>query len=530
MFDFKNPDYTTIFKTRMDNLQRIRDNTHMLPALHQHYKDNPADFINDWGCTFDPRNPERGLPSLVPFRLMPKQEEWIHWCLDHWKNQKPGLVEKTRTVGMSWLSMALSCTLCLFNPGMVIGFGSRKQEYVDVNGDLKALFPKARLFLRYLPKEFLFNFEIGKHAPFMRVLFPNGSQIIGESGDGIGRGARASIYFVDEAAFLERPGLIEASLSETTNCRIDISTPNGLANPFAEKRFSGKIDVFTFHWRDDLRRDEEWYRKKCEELDPVIVAQELDINYAASTEGVLIPSEWVQAAIDSHIKLGIEPTGIRKGGLDVADEGKDKNAFCGRHGILIEHIEEWSGKGSDIYETVIKAFSICDAYNYRYVDYDSDGLGAGVRGDARVINESRIGNNKIALVPFRGSGEVIKPDEEIMKGTTNKNYFTNRKAQAWWALRKRFQDTHRAVVEKMDINPDNIISISSKLPLLNKLMSELSQPTWSLSNTGKVLVDKKPDGVKSPNLADAVMIAFASNGVAAGTSAAAVAAVKSLFR
>ena len=38
-----------------------------LPALRAYYKDNPADFINDWGVTLDPRKGvERGLPALVP--------------------------------------------------------------------------------------------------------------------------------------------------------------------------------------------------------------------------------------------------------------------------------------------------------------------------------------------------------------------------------------------------------------------------------------------------------------------------------
>ncbi|EFE7308104.1 TerL protein, partial [Escherichia coli] len=40
-------------------------------------------------------------------------------------------------------------------------------------------------------------------------------------------------------------------------------------------------------------------------------------------------------------------------------------------------------------------------------------------------------------------------------------------------------------------------------------LMELSQPTWSKNATGKILVDKQPDGTKSPNLADSVMIAYA---------------------
>jgi hypothetical protein len=39
----------------------------------------------------------------------------------------------------------------------------------------------------------------------------------------------------------------------------------------------------------------------------------------------------------------------------------------------------------------------------------------------------------------------------------------------------------------------------------------LSQPTYSINTVGKIIIDKKPDGTKSPNLADAVMIQFSQS-------------------
>jgi phage terminase large subunit len=345
----------------------------------------------------------------------------------------------------------------------------------------------------------------------MRIHFPGtGSAITGESGDGIGRGDRASMYFVDESAFLERPELVDASLSQTTNCRQDISTPNGMANPFAQKRFGGRIPVFTFHWRDDPRKNDAWYAKQIATLDPVTIAAEIDINYAASAEGVLIPSTWVQAAIGAHLKLGISPTGMKSGALDVADQGIDLNAFAGRHGILLECLQSWSGKGSDIYRSVVGAFAICEERGYETFDYDADGLGAGVRGDARSINEARIAAKKTYIrdEPFRGSAAVYDPDGEMVEKRLNKDFFANLKAQSWWALRLRFQATYRAVVEKMEFNPDDIISIDPKLRELLPLTMELSQPTYSINTVGKIVIDKMPSGMRSPNLADAVMICF----------------------
>jgi hypothetical protein len=517
IFDFKNPDYATIYKRREARLIKIRQNSHLLPGLKAYYKQNIAQFIIDFGCTSDPRNPERGLPSAIPFILFPKQIEWVDWAIAHWKAQKPGLVEKTRTVGMSWLSVAFACSMCIFYPQLSIGFGSRKQDYVDKIGDLDSLLEKARRFISLLPKEFRAGFDVNKTSKLMLLTFPEtDSTIKGETGDGIGRGGRNSMYFVDESAFLERPYLIDASLSENTNCRFDVSTPNGIANSFAERRFSGRVDIFTFHWRDDPRRDDEWYRKKCYEINnPVIIAQEFDINYAASVTGVVIPSEWIQSAIDAHIKLGIKPTGQRKGAWDVADEGGDMNAFTGRYGILLEHAEIWSGINGDILQSAQKVFTQCDLLGYKTFDYDADGLGAAARGDSRIINEKRDRFSQIIVYPFRGSESVQNPTGQIVSGTNNEDMFVNRKAQAWWMLRLRFQNTHRAVSEGFkDYKPDELISIDSKLPLLNKIMSELAQPTWSSNTAGKILIDKKPEGTKSPNIADSIMINYANNQVA----------------
>lgn len=512
-FDFRNPDYTEIFRQRVERLNKIRKNPDCLPALRTYYRDHPADFISDWGVTVDPRNVERGLPATIPFILFDRQREWIDWTISRWRGQERGLTEKSRDMGLSWLSVALADTLCLFQEGMMIGFGSRKEEYVDRIGAPKSLFWKARKFIENLPPEFRPGWDRRTSAPHMRINFPfTGSSISGEAGDGIGRGDRSSLYFVDESAFLERPELVEASLSQTTNCRIDISTPHGMSNPFAEKRHSGRVPVFTFHWRDDPRKDDQWYAKQCEDLDPVTVAQEIDLNYQASVEGILIPSEWVQAAIGAHKKLGITASGQRIGALDVADEGKDLNSFMITHGIVMEDFETWSGKGSDIFKTVEKAFTLCDMNDLHGFKYDADGLGAGVQGDARVVNETRkeAGSNERTVIQFRGSWGVRNPESEDIKGRSNLDMFQNRKAQDGWALRVRFQKTYRAVVEGMEYPVDELVSISDTMDASKRqqLTNELCQPTYSFNKAGKMQIDKAPDGARSPNIYDSAMIAF----------------------
>jgi hypothetical protein len=520
--NWKKPDYLPIAKARWKMVEQIRASPSTLADIKLYYRQNVADFIEDFGVTYDPRAIEVGRSAVVPFILFPKQREFVDWVVRHWHEQTPGLAEKSRDGGISWLCVGIGCALCVLYDGMAIGYGSRKEEYVDKTDNPKSLFWKARFFMRHLPQEFRAGWRETVDAPYMRLKFPEtGSFMGGEAGDDIGRGDRTGIFFIDEAAHLARPMLVDAALSQTTNCRIDVSSVNGMNNSFAVRRHSGKVDVFTWDWRDDPRKDQAWYDKQVAELDPVVVAQEIDRDYSASVEGVVIPAAWVRSAIDADVKLGLGPTGKHSMSLDVADEGVDKNAALGRYGIKIDFLEEWSGKGSDIFGTVQRAFGICDEQGYEGFRYDADGLGAGVRGDSRIINDQRRlnGGRMLKVEGFRGSDAVFNPEGIVDgtigigldKGRLNKDYFANRKAQGWWSIRKRFQKTHRWVVEGVACKADEIISISSKMPLYLRLMSELSQPTYSVNGVGKLVIDKKPDGMKSPNLADCAMIEFAEN-------------------
>lgn len=328
-FEWKNPDYAPIWSERMARLQKLRDAPHLIQPLKEFYKDNPVKFITDWGCTFDPRNPERGLEAVVPFVLFPKQEEFINFVFERWRSREDWLCEKSRDMGLSWLCVAIAVHLLIFHSGTVTGFGSRKEEYVDKLGDPKSLFWKARKFIELLPREFR---PKSYDDPHMRIVNnDNGSSIVGEAGDNIGRGNRTSIYFKDESAFYERPEAIDAALSQTSNCKGDISTVNGNGNPFYRKRHSGKVKVFTFHWKDDPRKDIDWYNKQKESLDPIIVAQEIDIDYNASTSDAFIAGDLVQKAMD------IGPADIHIAGewqvaIDAAHFGDDESVVHFRRG------------------------------------------------------------------------------------------------------------------------------------------------------------------------------------------------------
>lgn len=510
--DWKKPDYPECEAYRAEVLAEIRKRPEIIPALKLHYKINPWDFIADWGYTFDPRNPEVGLPAQIPFIPFAKQREWLQYVVRKWRSRQPGLTEKSRECGVSWLAVSLGCTLCLHYTGLNIGYGSRKAEYVDAVETPKALFYRGRKFMELLPQEFNGGWKEKRDSAQFRMFFrETQSTMVGETGDDIGRGDRASIYFVDEQAHLAHPFKVDTALSQTTNCQQDISSVNGTNNSFYVKRFSGRVEPFIFDWRDDPRKDEEWYAKEKARMDPVILAQEVDRDYAASKEGIMIPSAWVRSAIDAHLKMKWTMTGRKYGTLDVADTGRDMNAFIGGTGNLIEYAEQWSGKNSDIYASAERAVQICEDRGYPYFRYDADGLGTGMRGDIRKINEARSARNAVPItgIAYRGSEAVWLPEAMDEPPVLNKNNFYNRKAQGWQATRRLFLNTHRAVVEGLPMKPDECISISSKIEHLSLLTTELSQPTGSRPHAGKLVIDKQPEGTVSPNFADAVVIRFA---------------------
>lgn len=517
-FDFRNPDYTTIFRARAARLKRLRAMSPAeLAAVRAYYKIHTADFINDWAVTVDPRVAAKGRSPIMPFLLFPKQREMVAYILRKWREEKDGLVEKSRDVGASWLFMATACTLALFHDDLSIGVGSYVEDKIDRTGDPDTLFFKARMYLTYLPSEFTGGWDIKKHSAHMRLQFPaTRSTITGEAGDNIGRGGRKSIYGLDESAHLERPQLIDASLSANTNCRLDMSSVCGMANSFAEKRHGGSVEVFTFHWRDDPRKDDAWYNDFLSKHGPIVTAQEVDLNYAASVDMQIIPALWVNAAIDAHIKLKIDLTGKRTAALDVADSGIDKNAWGWRDGVILRDAHAWSGNDSDTHATADLAAARSEVAQVWEIIYDSVGVGAGIKGAGRKINEARTeearrGGQKVPKLfqwsAYAGFDAVAFPEQKVLGDDgreldrKNKEHYMNKAAQDWWHLRQRFQQTWRAVNGK-PYAAGYLISIDSAMKDKARLLIELSQPQYEFNSAGKIKVVKTPDGTVSPNLAD----------------------------
>lgn len=524
------PDYFDVYRRRMAMIETAKD-PHKRALLRLYYKNNCWKFINDWVTTYDPRTAgkkdDKGndLLQFMPMLLFVRQIEFVQFLESCLRDKQAGLVEKSRDVGASWLCCAFAVWLLLFHPGSAVGFGSRVVDDVDKLGDPDSLFEKIRIILRKLPA-FLMpekNLAVG----YMKIINPsNGSTITGGSGDNIGRGGRSSIFFKDESAHYERPEMIEAALSANTDVQIDISSVNGNGNVFYRKRMAGelwmpdtviprgKTRVFIFDWRDNPMKSQAWYdekRAKWEDDGMLhIFAQEVDRDYSASIAGVVIPAKWVRAAIDAHIALGFEPSGEKVAALDVADEGGDKNAFIARHGVVIEEAEHW-GEG-DTGKTANRGVDMCRDGGYTELYYDAIGVGAGVKAETNRLNELDQLPQHLQIFPWVASASPMQPEEFIIpnddRSPKNSDFFKNLKAQGWWRTRIRFEKTYKMRTQGVIYPAEELISISSKLKNLRQLEQELSQVVYKKDTSGKIVIDKRPPGTKSPNLADGTIMCY----------------------
>lgn len=342
-FDWVNPNYKEVFEFRAEALVRLRKNPGGLENLMKYYSTHWVDFINDWGLSYDPRKPTE---KFFPFILFPRQREFVDWIYESYVNSRRGIGEKSRDIGFTWLCAACAVCVWLFYPSSVIGFGSRKKELVD-NGDHDpdSIFWKVRSFIDNLPAEFIHaDSAAGRKWGTIPNLL-NGSVIKGEIGDEIGRGGRAGLYFVDEFAHLEHADMAESALSANTNCRIYISTVNGIGNLFYRLRhFLPKEQIFIFDWKSDPRKrqnpdipaeEEPWYKKQRLELLPTTLASQVDRNYAAAIANTLIDQDKLKEAISRRPGSIIQPDSTPwRIGVDAAGMGNDETVIWARRGRL----------------------------------------------------------------------------------------------------------------------------------------------------------------------------------------------------
>lgn len=230
----------------------------------------------------------------------------------------------------------------------------------------------------------------------------------------------------------------------------------------------------------------------------------------------IIKTSWILSAVDAHLLLNFDDSGKSILGYDIADDGSDMCATVHRKGSIAYWSDEWAGKEDELLKSCTRAYSSARSKDALIV-YDSIGVGASAGAKFKELNESQKANIKYSK--FNAGSAVMFPDRYYQPKIKNKDFFSNLKAQAWWTVADRFRLTYQVVsaIKNGETPPpykiDELISLDSSMPNIEKLKYELAIPMRDFDNNGRVKVESKKDlakrDIKSPNIADAFIMAFA---------------------
>ncbi len=248
-------------------------------------------WCNNFAWTFDPRQ-EFFANRNLPFILFPEQVEYVRWIEILLRNNDDGLIEKSRDMGISYATLIPIVLYRFLFHEFNAKLGSRIESYVDKPGDPDSLFWKIKYNLRRQPKWMLpEEFSHETHITYMKVSRPdNSNTITGESAnENFARAGRNNLTVFDELAFWPWSKASWESSGESTTTRLAISTPPPIGRDsfFYKLGMSGRVRKFTFHYKDDPRKDKKWEEKQKKKKTEEEFERELNISYEGSLENTV---------------------------------------------------------------------------------------------------------------------------------------------------------------------------------------------------------------------------------------------------
>ena len=252
-----------------------------------------------------------------------------------------------------------------------------------------------------------------------------------------------------------------------------------------------------FFFETHNRLKDEWWTRRVSCLDSTRVSKEYvqDMKsrygeesnayrirvlgeFPRSDDDTIIPMELLESA--KHRDTRAYEDAPIVWGLDVARFGSDSSVLCKRQSNVVQTLERW--RNLDLMQltgAVVAQYEACD-HKSRPAEIlvDSIGLGAGVVDRLRELK-----------LPCRGINVSESP---AMGGT-----YLNLRAELWHKA--------KAWLEKRDC----------KIPNNEDLIGELATVRYTFTSNGKIKIESKDDirrrGLKSPDMADAFVLTFASD-------------------
>jgi hypothetical protein len=208
-------------------------------------------------------------------------------------------------------------------------------------------------------------------------------------------------------------------------------------------------------------------------------------EFPIESDFVLIPKDWVMAAIDRKIsyKKRLGKQQFDAAGVDIARYGDNKTVFVMIRHATVVGILQYS-KQNTMY-TAERIIKLAELMNAKNIKVDEIGIGGGVID--RCYDRG---------VPVTGI--------DVSKAATDKEKFVNKRAEYFWHLRERFEDGSISLAPlKSQLNKQELV----------KLIEQICSIRYEYNPTGKILIWSKEkmrrEKIKSPDMADALMLAYA---------------------
>lgn len=243
---------------RWQLMEMLRDKPETHAGISEMCRQDVLFWINSFVWQYNPDHPHR---RVAPFVTWPKQDKCILAIVDHIHRRRDLILEKSRYQGASWIVVDIFDWLQRYHPWTKTHMVSRKEDLVDSVSD-ESLFWKLDFIDEWMPDFMKLNLKGTRDRQAMYRRNPaNNALMTGEATTKrAGVGARATNMLMDEFAQIQQGFEILHRTTETTHCRIFVSTHVGQDTAFFQICQSGAIDKVVLHWTDHPEQSRGLYR------------------------------------------------------------------------------------------------------------------------------------------------------------------------------------------------------------------------------------------------------------------------------
>lgn len=210
-------------------------------------------------------------------------------------------------------------------------------------------------------------------------------------------------------------------------------------------------------------------------------------EFSDSSEESVVPLSWVERAIERWHACEGKGEGAVYLGVDPAYKGEDRTAIARLRGRVFEELETFAKK--DTMETAAMVEARARKYVAALTAVDIIGVGAGVF--------DRLAEQKVRVLAVNVAHRAEWRQGKPMTDDSGQLTFVNLRSALWWIVREA-------------LDPNGVDPVS--LPPNDKLIGDLTAPTWRFRAGGQIEVESK-DTMRgrigrSPDCADAVALAL----------------------